>query len=229
MNWRAALFGAVIVIAAGAAVGVVIGGKKTTDVKTVTTTVASASPTPAPTTTSTTAGGPPATETTPSGIPTTPSNPTVDPQFLDTDTSPTTNDNISIDSGSDSPKDQIGGETVTDAVIVHLFGSTEDAPATVTYSPTSPAYKFLRTRMGFEHGTDAGADITVDFRQDSERGRKLVPTQRFNLPSPRSITVPLKGAKNVTIVFNNNSCTQNGYSCAVSDPTFVLGMARFTG
>lgn len=228
MNWRAALLGAVIVIAAGAAVGVVIGGKTTTEVKTVTITDANAAPTPSPT--STAAGGPAATETTPSGIPTSPSTSTLEPQYLDADTEPTTNNNISIDTSSDHPKDQIGGETVTDAVIVDPFGESATAPATVTYSPTSPDYKYLRARMGFEHGTAAGADVTVDFREDSERGRKLVPTQRFRSPSPRSITVPLTGARNVAIVFNNNSCNaDNGNSCTVYDPTFVMGMARFTG
>jgi hypothetical protein len=228
MNWRASLLAAVIVIAAGAAVGVAIGGKTTHDVKTVTVTQVSAAPTPSPTTTTSAAPG--VTATTPAGVPTTSAPAAVSPQFLDTDDTPTKNDNIDIVADQTHPREQIGGEIVTDAVILAPFGISATAPASVTYSTTSPDYKFLRARMGFKHGTPAGADITIDFRKDSETGPMLVKTQRFHLPGPRSITVPLNGARNVTIVLNNNSCHQsNGTECTVPDPTFVLGMARFTG
>jgi hypothetical protein len=208
VNWKPALVAAVVVIAAGAATGIAVGGKTKTVTTTETQTVAQATPTTVtppestPTTTTpttgTTATAPPA-----DGRP---------PKYL-VDTEEDVNEtNLSIENRSA----KIGGESFPDSVVAYT-----DPPSTVEYS--TDGYGQFKASLGFEpEHTDSNMQATLTIFKDQKRGEKLYGPKSFDGPGkPVPVEFPTRGATKLVFSFTRDS------EDFAPDNAFVLGSARF--
>jgi hypothetical protein len=205
MNWKPALTGAVLVIVAGAAVGVLVGGKTEVETRTVVQTRAPAGVSTAPE------------AQTPAGAD---ARPTVDDQYL----ADLEGDGFGENASYESTSAKIGRNTFSSSLVVAPFSDDQDSPASIEF-PVTEGFERLGGTFGWSQESSSTIQGTLTVRRDSARGAELY---RRDFAGPAEIDteidVDLQGAVKVVFVWT----TEPADAYQFPDGSFVLGEARFT-
>jgi hypothetical protein len=219
MNWRPALIAALVVIVAGAAVGVAVGRGGRTGAATVTRTVAVTETVPVTATTDTTATA--TTDATDTGetTPTVPVSSKV--QYLSELTDDAIDDNLSTES---PPTATIGHASFENAVTVDsLWESDCSLPATIEYPVQSRTATFVAS-LGWTQDSDSSAAAIFELHANTIDGTRLY-RHVFDGPGePAKVVLPLHAAIKAILVWRPTND-----ACDSPSATFVLGNARFVG
>lgn len=198
MNWKASLLGAVLVVMAGLAVGVAIGGKKTVRTITATVTVVKQVKVPAQTTatTPTSATSTAATATAPasttSSTPTSTSASGAQEQFLSDYLSSqggaeTLNHDSSFASLDSNPSQQeLQGQTYQHAVAFDLDNS--DSATTESYQIPTPGFTRLASNaIGLETTSNAGTSYRLTVYKNDDNSPNSVVLYQATFHGPSSV------------------------------------------
>jgi hypothetical protein len=221
VNWKPTLIAAVIVVALGLGAGVAIGGKTTTNVKT----VAGAAKTVVQTVT---VPGASMAAVTPGeeGTPTVTTEGTAtegDPVYLTADDIHV-QDSVYLTEAGVSASLQRGAE-LSDSVVLDLDDTYDGNPDSWSVEIPIPVGKSrFKTTMGFEKGSPSDNSVTVEFRKDSLRGEiiKRVPLSATQVADVDIPVSPDGGLLVVKFVPGEKSWQRSD-----DLPLFVLGEARF--
>jgi hypothetical protein len=231
VNWKASVFGAVLVAVCGLAVGVAVGGKTKTKFVTVTERAAAVStPVTTPTSSTSTTGEQTGTvaATTPEGgttstTATTPEPPAEGQEYLaeylagqDSEELNGDADNVSL---SDEPsKQELQGQTYQQAVV---FNVTNDGPGnTASFQVPTPGFTRLTSKtVGLQTISNAETfyKLTVYKNNDSSPNSVVLYSATFHGPSEvHKMDFALQGATDLLFVWTKSSSEPD------SQDTFIL-------
>jgi hypothetical protein len=223
---------AVVVIAAGAAVGALVGGKTSTDVRTTTVvhtvkvvrTVATAPPTSTAGTTTTSVTG--ATTTTSPGAPGSSSERYLAEYVESVGGIDAINNNAQNASMVNNPNQQeLGGQLYQHAVAFQLSAQAEDVTASVQI-PTPNFTRFSSSAVGLQTNANANAlyRLTIYKNNDSSPHSQVLYQAPFQGPSTiRKVNVQLQGATDILLVWTHKAAEPD------NNDTFVLADPVLTG
>lgn len=227
MSWRSSLLGAVVVIAAGAAVGALVGGKTSTQVRTTTVvrTVKVVDRVTTSAATHTTASGP---TPTPAAGTATSSGPGASSgnaerylaEYVESVGGlDTINNNTQNASMLNNPNQQeLGGQVYQHAVAFGLDAQGENESASVQL-PTPGFARFSSPAVGLESTANANAlyRLTIYKNNDSSPHSTVLYQDTFQGPSTiRKVSFPLQGAADILLVWTHKAAEPG------SQDTFVL-------
>lgn len=222
MNWKASLFGAVLVAVCGLGVGVAVGGKKTTrtvDV-TVTSTVTTTTSTPASSTSSTT----PTTSST-SSTATSPAaeTPESGQQYLaeylsGQNSERLSNDASNVSLSNEPTKQELQGQTYQQAVVFNV--ANDGQGDTATFQLPTPGFTRLTSKaVGLETVSNAEAyyRLTVYKNNDSSPNSVVLYQAAFHGPSEiHKMDFGLQGATDILFVWTKSASEPD------NQDTFIL-------
>jgi hypothetical protein len=239
MNWKASLLGAVLVVAAGLAVGIAIGGKTATRTVTVTVVRKVKVPAPAPTTTTTAAATTPTTTTTA----TTPSNTTgskttspsgnSDEEYL-TDYLESqggaealnhNSENASMD--TTPTQRELEGQTYPHAVAFDLNDQGGGDPElTASYQIPTPGFTELTSNaVGLQTSSNASAiyHLAVYKNEDSSPNSIVLYQADFRGPSTvHKMSIATQGATDLLFVWTHKASEpEEGSTFILADPVLT--------
>jgi hypothetical protein len=218
VNWKASLFGALLVAISGLLVGVAVGGKTTTRFRTVTETAQAASSTPAPPTSSTVPASS-TTETSSTGetssTPTTST--TTEPpaegqqylaEYLAGQNSEKLNgDANGVSLSSEPSKQELQGRTYQQAVVFNI--SSGDEGNTASFQVPTPGFTRLSSKaVGLETISNAEAfyKLTIYKNDDSSPNSVVLYQASFHGPSEiHKMDFSLQGATDLLFVWTKSS------------------------
>jgi hypothetical protein len=216
VNWKASLFGAVLVAVCGLAVGVAVGGKKTTKVRTVTRTEIEPSPSSSQST-STPSVSTPSTATTTSGVSNTTSTAAVEPpaegqeylaEYLAGKNSEQLNgDATSASLSSEPSKQELQGQTYQQAVAFTIANGDEGNSA--SFQVPTPGFSRLTSKtVGLQTISNAETyyKLTVYKNDDSSPSSVVLYQASFHGPSEvHKMDFALQGATDLLFVWTKSS------------------------
>ncbi len=232
MNWKASVFGAVLVAVCGLAVGAAVGGKTKTKVVTITERAAAVSTptTTTPTTTTpteTATTGEPTSATTPgetTSVPTTTTEPPAEGQqylaeYLAGQDSEKLNQDASEVSLSHEPsKQELQGQTYQQAVVFEI--SNENSENTASFQVPTPGFTRLSSKaVGLQTVSNAETfyKLTVYKNNDSSPNSTVLYRATFHGPSEvHKMDFALQGATDLLFVWTKSSAEPD------SGDTFIL-------
>lgn len=212
MSWRSSLLGAVVVIAAGAAVGALAGGKTSTDVRT-TTLVKTVKLIKTVTTSPTTSTGSTTTAPTASGTTTTSATNSSSERYLaeyveSVGGIDAINNNTQNASMLDNPNQhELGGQVYQHALAFGLDAQGENQSASVQI-PTPGFARFTAPAAGLETTANANAvyRLTIYKNNDSSPHSTVLYQAIFQGPSTiRKLSFPLQGAADILLVWTHKA------------------------
>jgi hypothetical protein len=222
MNWRASLFGALVVVAAGLATGIVIGGKTSTRTKTATVvrTVTVKTPLSTPASTSTTASTN-STETTTTGTeasesPSASTSPTGNSgeeylvDYLESQGGAEALNHNSENAGMDTSASQkeLAGQTYAHAVAFDLNEQGEGR-LTASYQIPTPGFTHLTSSaVGLQTSSNANTTyhLAVYKNEDSSPHSVILYQADFHGPSTvRKMSFAIQGATDILFVWTHKT------------------------
>jgi hypothetical protein len=236
VNWRSSLLGAIVVIAAGAIVGIAVGRKSTTRVRTTTVVRTVKVVTKATATTPTTAtpsSGAGATTTTGTGTNTTPSpgasgagSERYLAEYLESVGGiDAINNNARNASMVDNPNQQeLGGQVYQHATAFGVSAQGENESASVQI-PTPGFARFSSPAVGLETTVNANAvyRLTIYKNDDSSPHSTVLYQDTFQGPSTiRKVSFALQGATDILLVWTHKTAEpDNEDTFVLADPVLI--------
>jgi hypothetical protein len=234
VSWRSSLLGAVVVIAAGAAVGIAVGNKSTTNVRTTTVVrtvkvVTKAAATTPTTTTSTTGAGTTTTTgtntTSSSGASGTSSERYLTEYLESVGGINAINNNARNASMVDNPNQQeLGGQVYQHAAAFGISAQGENESASVQI-PTPGFARFSSPAVGLETTANASAvyRLTIYKNDDSSPHSAVLYQDTFQGPSTiRKVSFGLQGATDILFVWTHKAAEpDSGDTFVLADPVLI--------
>ncbi len=237
MNWKASVFGAVLVAVCGLAVGAAVGGKTKTKVLTVTERAAAVS-TPSETETPTTAtsttpgeqtGTTPTSTTEGETTPTTPEPPAEGQQYLaeylaGQDSEKLDQDASNVSLSSEPSKQELQGQTYQQAVVFEINnGNSEN---TASFQMPTPGFTRLSSKaVGLQTVSNAETfyKLTVYKNNDSSPNSTVLYRATFHGPSEvHKMDFALQGATDLLFVWTKSSSEpDSGDTFILADPVLT--------
>ncbi len=229
MNWKASLFGAVLVAVCGLVVGVAVGGKTKTKTITVASTVTTTTTTPAPAEVSnTTATTPPdttSTESTSSGETSPEAGQQYLAEYLASQNSEQLNGDASEVSLSNEPsKQELQGKTYQQAVVFSIenYGSSN----TASFQIPTPGFKRLSSKaVGLQtiSNAETSYQLAVYKNNDSSPNSVVLYRAAFHGPSEiHKMDFALQGATDILFVWTKSASEPDGQDVFIlADPVLT--------
>jgi hypothetical protein len=229
MNWKASLFGAVLVAVCGLVVGVAVGGKTKTKTITVASTVTTTTTTPAPAEVSnTTATTPPDTtnsESTSSGETSPEAGQQYLAEYLASQNSEQLNGDASEVSLSNEPsKQELQGKTYQQAVVFSIenYGSSN----TASFQIPTPGFKRLSSKaVGLQtiSNAETSYQLAVYKNNDSSPNSVVLYRAAFHGPSEiHKMDFALQGATDILFVWTKSASEPDGQDVFIlADPVLT--------
>lgn len=228
MNWKASLFGAVLVVACGLAVGVAVGGKTKTNTKTITVASTVTTTTTAPVEASSTTSTPTdatSTESTSSGE--TP--PEAGQQYLaeylaGQDSEQLNGDASEVSLSNEPSKQELQGKTYQQAVVFNV--SNYGSGNTASFQLPTPGFKRLSSKaVGLEtiSNAETSYQLTVYKNNDSSPNSVVLYRASFHGPSEvHKMDFALQDATDILFVWTKSSSEPDGQDVFIlADPVLT--------